>query len=377
MNLKNFPWIVFCVLMGVGGLSLLALLSGFLNPLAVAGLGAFGFVWLEYKSGMKNIPAKPPHVGVLTFWGRRTMIVLSEGDHLMMPYWPFFIDFIPIKVEKINVDDEPIPDIICKAKGPKKKIPGAGGRLTAFFSYTFTPDPKRLMQYINSGEEKGVRAIIENQISEIVRQKGREMTWEEFQFSGDVLTAEMVVRLSGDKPPQLKRIPGKENELEKTSDGKYQETGERLEVSKCIPEEIKYFLEQKVRGESSYADVQDLGVVIHRANIEKFELGKDLKEAAERMAREEQERGAEIYEVETETKQAQILFKAYEDAGTPQTLEACVLEIRRRKAQREGKDVKTLEIPGLTETATAIGTGLAALGAGLAAGLGNKGGTNP
>ncbi len=365
-NLMQFPWIIFWGLIGPGSLLTLMMLTGHGFPYSILGVLLLVLGWTQYSAGKKQISARPPQMGVVTYWGEKQVIggsvaVVSEGVYLTMPYWPFYIDLLPIDVGKINKDDVPIRDIICKSPSNSeqggKVMPGAGGRISAFFSYTFTPDPKRMKEYIDSKEERGVTEILENQISETIRQKGRVMTWEEFQFSGDRLTAEIVVRLSGDKPIKLKRDQDNHDLVwVNPSTGKPEEETPpvKLEINDALDGEITYFLEQKVRGNSSYADVQDLGVIIHRANVEKFELGESLKKAAEKMAEEEQERRGEVYETETELQQAQLMFDAYKKAGTPKTLEDCLLEVRRRKSQREGKDVKTIELPGLADGIKAI-----------------------
>ncbi len=367
-HLMVFPWIVFYALLGGGGILTLMLFTGHGYPYSILGILLLVLAWTEYSAGKKNIAAKPPHKGIPTYWGERqtvkkivdgneiqVAVVLTEGDYLTMPYWPFYIDFIPVKVEKVNVDDVSIRDIICKASGDNGADPVAGGRISAFFSYTFVPDPERYMSFINSGGENEVKAIIENRISEVVRQEGRNYDWEAFQFSGDRLTTIIITKLCGEKPFVLEQdasgkwVPKKNGEVYVTRDPR---------DPQCTDQEITYFLE-KVRQEmingDGYADVQDLGVTLRRANLERFELGDNLKKAAEKLAEEQQQRRGEVFETQTELQQAGLIHAAYAAAGTPKTLEDCLLEIRRRKAQKEDPNsVRTFEVPGLAEGIKAV-----------------------
>jgi len=376
--IRYLPWVVFWFLVIAGVIEARFALMGIDLPWSLISITLLALAYLIWDVGKKNVPASPPHKAVLTFWGNRTgwcgekPVVLDEGDYLMMAYWPFKIDLIPIKVEKINRDEIPVKDIICKSSVKDEGEEGAGGieaggRVSAFFSYTFVPDPDRIMEYINSGQAEGVGKILDDRIAEVLRQSGRDHTWEELQFSSDKLTALVLVRICGEKPVALKI--GADGKTIRDHHGKPQEIGidvpgeeKRIpavkEIEECTVDEIEYFLD-KIHTNGGYTDVADLGIKVVRANLERFELGEDLKKAAENVAREQQERRAEVYEIGTELAQAQKLLDEYVKAGLSKTLEDCVMEIRRRKTQREGQNVKTFEIPGLAEGLGAIGAMIA------------------
>lgn len=370
--IRYLPWIIFWTLIGSGVIGLGFAAMGIDLPWSLLSVSLLALAFIEWDAGKKNVSASPPHKAVLTFWGNRMIgsepIILDEGDHLMMPYWPFKIDLIPVKVEKINRDEIPVKDIICKSsvKGEGSGGIEAGGRVSAFFSYTFVPDtrdPKRIMDYINSGQASGISQILEDRISEILRQAGRDHTWEQLQFSSDKLTALVLVRICGEKPVALAVGPdgktirdhrGKPTEMTIDVPGESEPIPVVKEIEECTIDEIEYFLD-KIHTNGGYTDVADLGIIVVRANVERFELGEDLKKAAEKAVREQQERRAEVYEIETELEQAQKLFDKYTAAGSSRTIEDCVMEIRRRKTQREGQNVKTFEIPGLAEGLGVIG----------------------
>jgi len=378
---RYLPWVIFWFLVVAGVIGVGFILMGIDLPWSLVGITLLALAYLIWDVGKKNVPASPPHKAVLTFWGNRTgwcgdkPVVLDEGDYLMIPYWPFKIDLIPIKVEKINRDEIPVKDIICKSSVKDEGEEGAGGieaggRVSAFFSYTFVPDSDRIMEYINSGQAEGVGKILDDRIAEVLRQSGRDHTWEELQFSSDKLTALVLVRICGEKPVTLRVEDGKTfrdnygkpQEITETipgdKPGETKEVAVVKEIEECTVDEIEHFLD-KIHTNGGYTDVADLGIKVVRANLERFELGEDLKKAAENVAREQQERRAEVYEIGTELAQAKKLLDKYVEAGLSKTLEDCVMEIRRRKTQREGQNVKTFEIPGLAEGLSAIGAMIA------------------
>ena len=68
--------------------------------------------------------------------------------------------------------------------------------------------------------------------------------------------------------------------------------------------------------------------------------------AAEGHTVESHEGRAEDYELAVEVRQAKKLKDAYDEVGEHRSLEDCILEIRRRKAIREGHG-NIIDVPGL------------------------------
>lgn len=301
------------------------------------------FTGIGLKICLKKIPAKPPHVGLITIWGKRIKRIKKEGLRFFLPFFPFFYSFIPIKIEKVN-EDFPFENIRCRRREDeedettktKGEIPRSGGEISVKIGLTWQPDYRhvngeRLISFIDSGSEEGIRSILRDLIEEDVRQMGRERSWEAVSFATDELVARLVKKLTGEIPKQG------------------QTTGDL----------------QKQLQSNGFPDIVDLGIIIWRFNVGRVKEEGKLAEVAEAQAKEIQERRAEVYEIDTEIQQAQKLFKAYEEAGSPKTLEECILEIRRRKVIREGHGA-TYDIPGLDR----IGSGLEKIGAGLIKGGG-------
>lgn len=295
------------------------------------------------KICLKKIPAKPPYVALITIWGKRIKRIKREGWRFFLPFFPFFYSFIPIKIEKVN-EDLLFENIRCRrredeeaeATKTKGETPRSGGEISVKIGLTWQPDYRhengeRLISYIDSGSEEGVKSILRDLIEEDVRQMGREKSWEAISFATDELVARLVKKLTGETPKEG------------------QTTGDL----------------QKQLQSNGFPDIVDLGIIVWRFNVGRVKEEGKLAEVAEAQAKEIQERRAEVYEIDTEIQQAQKLFNAYKEADTPKTLEDCILEIRRRKVMREGHGA-TYDIPGLDR----IGNGLERIGAGLIKGGG-------
>lgn len=283
---------------------------------------------IALKVCLKNIPAKPPYVGLITVWGERKPRFKKEGWRFFLPFFPFFYSFIPVKIEKVN-EDFSFKNIRCRqredeVKKEDKKMPYSGGEISVEIGLTWQPDYRygkgeRLISFIDSGGEKGVRSILEDLIEEDIRQTGKEKSWEEVSFATDELVARLVKKLTGETPKEGQSIGDLQKELQS----------------------------------NGFPDIADLGIIIWRFNIGRVQEEGKLAEVAEAQAKEIQERRAEIYEVGSEIQQAELLQKAYEEAGTPKPLDECVLEIRQRKVMREGHGA-TYDIKGLDKIANTV-----------------------
>lgn len=196
---------------------------------------------------------------------------------------------------------------------------------TVSASFTWMPDIERLHNFIQIRKDNGVESILKEKIGDEVRQMGRSYDWQGLTFATDKINYTIIHKVTGD----------------------------RIEPSMTEDEIDERLKRLAVEGST---DIIDLGIRIFRVNVSKVEVEKKVRDSANRLAVEEQERSAEVFEIETEIKQAEILYKSYNALGEPKTMEACVKEIRIRKAQRDGKGVSTLEIPGLEGAAAAVAT---------------------
>lgn len=312
----NMEWVISLVILIGLALMLWKFFVGFL-VIGVA-IAMFGY-------GLKEIPANPPHKGLVTVWGTRTTKVKSEGYRLLAPYFPFFIDTINISVVTINQDFQ--VKFFCKAVDDGSQ--GTDGsfkvglevKLSA--SITFKPSDRgiELQQYLNNGGEAGVKSILDDIFPQVLRVEGTRRTFEELTASKQDLIDSLTALVTGE------------------------------DLATLSPAEKKdFYNEMKTNGRK---DILGLGIVITKINVGEPELGEEIKKAAESRAKEEFERRGEVYEVETEVRQAQVLRQAYQQAGEQRSLESCIQEIRRRKSIREGHG-QVYDVTGLEGIAGAL-----------------------
>lgn len=122
------------------------------------GIGMFFFLALTFLGqGLLTVPATPPSVGLVTFLGRRTELVIEEGLRFL-PFREILFGVIIVKVQKMDFDFTPqgirTPDLAV---------------LGVKVSATVTPDLKNLVAYLNSGGERGVRGILDNIVQDRLR----------------------------------------------------------------------------------------------------------------------------------------------------------------------------------------------------------------
>ncbi len=301
------------------------------------------FLAIGMHLSWKKIEADPPHIGILTIWGSPKKIIIEAGWHMFANYFPLLISFINVKTGKIN-EDLVFEHIRCRfdeeeneknnKKGPQKnnKSPKSGGSVVAYVDFTYRVDKEQAYKFVDTGKEEGVRKIVDGILGEDIRQMGREHTWEEMTFGTDALSARIILKIVGEN---IKENLEKEDVDEILG---FENIFNKKEVDKFLADEEKVarFL-RKALG-NGVTDVHDLGIKILRLNVKKIDEEGDLKKYAEESAKELQQRRAENYELETEIKQAKVLLKGYQNSGDEtKTFEDCILEIRRRKAIREGK----------------------------------------
>jgi len=118
------------------------------------GLGGLGLVLC-----LKKIPAEPPSLGVVTFWGKRLKgKTKKEGWRFLAPFFPFLYDVIIVDVTKQNHD---LPAEIVRT--PDLAV------LEIPISLTWTPHKEHLIEYLNCGGKEGVNNILADIVRERVR----------------------------------------------------------------------------------------------------------------------------------------------------------------------------------------------------------------
>ncbi len=235
---------------------------------------------------IRVIEARPPHLGLVTILGERHNIVLKEGYALRAPP---IIDFIPINVEKVNQDFK-IEDVYSKGN-VLIELKGV--------SLVYSPDPERLMEYINIGGRKGVEDTTEDLIPDILRIWAKKFSVEELLGSKKEAIQEVIKRLTGS------------DSIEELRNG--------------LP------------------DTHLMGIKIYRFTIGPVKPAGEYGKEIEKRELEKLERDFEVYETETELEQAELLWKKFQEAGEEVSFERCLRLIKDYKIQREGRPV----IPGL------------------------------
>lgn len=326
--------------------------------------------------GARKIPAQPPNKGILTFLGKRKEVVIDEGWHFF-PFFPWLYGVILIDVSKkerdIPAESVRTPDLA------ELKIP---------ISITWTPSYKNtndgagnivftggddLIEYLNSGGENGVNAILEDIIRERLREWAMSLdegpqNWKEAIGAKEEAAAILLKAILGEAlapipsaiptPVLLKCLnqpPRKPTDKECELWGKNWETamkeieklqdGERDNLVKAIRDRKTEIA--KVRQGNGHFKIHQLGIELNRLNIgEAKPLGK-LAEAAEAMVKEEQERNGEVYEIKTDIIKAQEIIKAAEAAGEKISFREQLQTQQELRVTREGHG---FTIPGATST---------------------------
>ncbi len=217
---------------------------------------AIGVVLMVILQGLRRIPANPPQVALVTFFGERIQRVKKEGWRFFFCY-PYIFGYIPVGITKVNQDFTP-----QEVRTPDK------ADIKVSVQTTWNPDgddPEFLIAFLNSGGENGVNNIIQDIISERVRQwayssKEGPQTWEEAQGATDKAVEAIL---------------------------------ETILTTDVTEDEMK-----KCRSGNGKFKLPSLGIVISRLNIGQIEVTGAVKEAADKTAKETQEKKAETVELD-------------------------------------------------------------------------------
>lgn len=206
--------------------------------------------------GIRRIPAEPPQVALVTLFGKRIGRVKKEGWRFFFAY-PYIFGYIPIGITKVNQDFA--PEEVRTPDNADIKVP---------VHITWNPDgddPEFLITFLNSGEEAGVKNILQDIVSERVRQ---------WAYS------------TGEGPKTWEEAQGATNQA-------VEAILETILTRDVTDDEMK----ECRRGNGKFK-LPSLGIVISRLNIGQIEVTGAVKEAAEKTAKEVQEKKAETVEQE-------------------------------------------------------------------------------
>ena len=323
--------------------------------------------WI-FEKGWISIPANPPHKGILTILGKRKEKVFDEGRHFLL-FYPWFMGLILVNVTKEN-----------KELTPQRVLTPDNAELDIPLGVTWTPDPKNLINYLNSGGKEGVWSILEEIINEKLRtwaiavDEGPQ-TWEEAMRASEyavntilraIAGGEELPHISSSVPtpilmkyfnnPKKMLTPSEQAtwgpdfaEVKKILD----EEGEIARTKQAIEERIADV--KKIRQGNGTISLPQLGIILNRFNIGEMKPMEKVKEASDLLVREELERRAEVFEVETELQKAEkLVAKAKEKNETLSLVEAFRI-IMEWKITREGKGFTIPGIaPGIIELAKTL-----------------------
>ncbi|MFA5386501.1 MAG: SPFH domain-containing protein [Candidatus Paceibacterota bacterium] len=276
----------------------------------VLALVVLALVWIVF-SGLKKIPNDPPHIGLLTIFGRRTNKIIREGWCFLFGF-PFISNVILVDMRKKN-KDFPIKDLRTPDNVPIE-VP---------ISLTVVPDGKNLIQYLDNGGENGVFTILE----EILEEKGRMWTravgegpadYDEAMSAGEEAVEILIKALAGEK---IKKInsPFPTNSLFKYFNTppkpptKYEENSfgtnwEKIEEwHEALSQEEKAQLKEElavrkkivteIRQGNGGILLQQLGVKLVRLNIGEIKPTDEFAKDADLAAKEEKQAKGEMVEI--------------------------------------------------------------------------------
>lgn len=287
----------------MGFLSILGIIFLLLEMFLIGGI-LVGIVILLVFISLRRIPNRPPHVGVVTVWGRRVPHVLSEGWHLFAPYPPFMYSAILLSVERKNKDFAPT-DVRSKEKV----------ELRIEVAITWMPDKENgesLITYLDSGGKEGVEDILEDIIEERCREFAIGVKWED-ALAANVEIARRLIR----------EIAGVEEDPDITA----------------------------IRRGGGIVKIQSLGIILNRLNIGRIEVKGEMATQAERPAIEERQKEAEAIEIKHIAERIAELTAQ----GLSPSEAAEIVQTERGKVTKEIQEHKYTGIEGIAE---ALGRGL-------------------
>ena len=311
--MKNLYWLLVVVL-----LAFTILLSVKFLPLAVIAL--VGGVILQ---GLRKIPADPPSIAAVTLLGERTGGFKKEGWRFFL-FYPVLYGYIEIDVSKKNPDFK--SQTVMVPDNAQIEIP---------VSITYTPDCDNIKNYINAKKEAGVNDILED----IVSQKLREwaiatdegpQTWEEAMVAREEAVWLLSKAILGEELPAILKAENVPSEIPsimwyqyfyshpKRRKNEKNEDWERRKVEwdgwknkidtelggQPHPDFIKAQIEVRkkeidsIRRGNGSKPIKHLGIILNRLNLGEFKRTGKVAEAAELKVKEGLERDAE--EVETQ-----------------------------------------------------------------------------
>lgn len=300
-------------------------------------IGMLGAIFLQ---GFRRIPASPPYKGQATWLGKRiSNKVYDEGWGFFLLY-PYLVGFVLVKVERISLEI-----ISEKTRTPDR----AESKIPVFLTIRpiskppCSDCPSLLIEYIDSGQEEGVRKQLTGKILERIREwaVGPEegpVDWIELNQSHLEAVSVLVKQIAGNSltvipeyaqpvptwiwlryfaQPQPTKFLKNEDPWAKNDWQKVRAVLDVIEHDRGFEaiQDLKVAVEgrrkdiEALRTGAGKVVLRDLGVMLERMNLGDIDVLGGVGEQAEGEAREEQERQKEEKELEFVRKRMKELMR--------------------------------------------------------------------
>jgi len=331
-----------------------------------------GCAWLLQKQ--HNVPTNPRHIGVMTWWGKRSSArLLPSGDYFIWKDFPLQMDVTNVSMEPRTKDFRfEVPTVLKDTNPTSAALPAprAGGNVAVHVQLVFVPnsEPMEMFQYLDMGgplvadadPKGGLINNLQGKIAEVVRTTVSRLSWTEAMFKKSELTALLLKRITGEKIHKYLRNDNGfaiNAQGEETSDKtKYQSIGEwttKEMMEACAESEklaldVATYLDIVNDPENDSPDVHGLGIIVKRLNVEKVEPLGRLAEDAEGAAREQAQRLTRQVEMDGRLAMATSMVVASKENGgaDPLTLERAML-ILRIEDGKAGEQINRLIVEGV------------------------------
>lgn len=311
---------------------------GWVTPV-FGGLATFIFFHQAFR---KKIQADPPHQGILVFLGRRQKKLLREGL-IYLPFRPVIFDALQVNVVKVNQD---LPELILRTPDKAEIYVSVSMTWTPGLTTEGVPDEERaeaLIHFLNSGEEKGVRTILQDIISDRLRiwafsDEEGPADWEEAVGAKDDTVAILVKAILGEVlAPIHSTIPtsvllryfssprlgptkyetkryGRKDEQDKNA-SEWEKLEEELGgPSSTEYQELKGQVEerrkiiQKLRQGDGYFYKKSLGITLNKFTVNAVKPHGETAKAVDAIAKETYQREAEAIEIKNVLERVQEIM---------------------------------------------------------------------
>ena len=320
----------------------------------------------KYIAGKtREIPAKPPSVGVMTVFGNPIFdLILDAGTAIV---YPGVINFLPVEVHQEPEDFKKIAGLFAKGDAEGDTKDDAKGNIPITVNdlqVLYVPELLKLESFISAKEQVGVRDALKNMIASELRKILSKHSFDELIGGGkdggrkviETIEEELIEHLTGElvknKKAKVDKAKAKvDNAKAKVDNAKTKVDLDKAKVDMAKAEEDMAKIEADIANakadmaRNGRSDVHLLGINIHRLSISSIETSDEYLKAMVAAAAEDKQRIGEKKDSETETMQAKIYYDAYDKIGEPKSWNHCLQMVMDNKSVREGHPV----VPGKRE----------------------------